>query len=40
MKGRRRVRRRLDQFGATIDIVASLFHETSTDTLQLLDVIG
>ena len=40
VEGRGRVRRRLDQFGAIIGIVAGLFNETSTDTLLLLDVMA
>ena len=37
---RGRVRRRLDQYGQLVVIVAGMFNEHSTDTLMLLDVMA
>ena len=39
-EGRGRVRRRLDEFGQIVVIVAGMFNEHSSDTMMLLDVMA
>ena len=39
-EGRGRVRRRLDQYGQLVGLVAGIFNEHSSDTLMLLDVMA